>query len=166
MSLGEDIAMIDRAGTDWVHVDVMDGHFVPNLTIGVPHVRALKKVTSTPLDVHLMIANPEVQVPWYLDAGADLVMFHVEATTDAAALIETIHGAGRLAGVAICPPTPIEAVKPFVALADMVLVMSVNPGFSGQSFIGTAPDRVAQVAAWAREVGASPLIDDCDTIIY
>lgn len=125
LELGRDVALVERGGCDLVHVDVMDGHFVPNLTIGPPHIRALRKVTSLPLDVHLMIENPDVQLPWYLEAGADSVTVHVETLDDPAATIARIHDAGCRAALALNPPTPVEEVLPYVDLVDMVLVLSL-----------------------------------------
>lgn len=159
LNLQHDVEEAEKGGCDFLHVDVMDGHFVENLTIGPPHVRALKKIATRPLDVHLMISNPERQLDWYLDAGADLVNFHVEAAEDPLRIIERIHGAGALAGVTVKPPTPISAIAGYVDLVDLILVMSVNPGFSGQSFIEDTPAKVAELAAVCRERGADPLIE-------
>ena len=135
MDLGRDIALIEEAGAGYVHVDVMDGHFVPNLTMGVPVVRQLKKATSLPLDVHLMIDNPLEQVPWFLDAGADSVTVHVEALDEAGLFraVSDIRGSGARAAVSVKPATPIEAVVPVIGEVDMVLVMSVEIG------VATAP---------------------------
>lgn len=159
--LGRDIETIEQAGAGFVHVDVMDGHFVPNLTMGVPLVKQLKKATALPLDVHLMIDNPETQIPWFLDAGADSVTVHVEPV-DALALlrcIETIHSAGAKAAVSIKPNTPVSFLEPVIEDVDMVLVMSVEPGFSGQSYIKGSERKVAQVARMARAAGVEPLIE-------
>lgn len=160
LNMGAEVDMVGHAGADWVHVDVMDGHFVPNLTMGVPLVKQLKKATGLLLDVHLMISNPLVQIPWFLDAGADIVTFHLEATSDEEAqrAIDLIHDAGAQAGIAIKPGTPTASVAPYVASVEMVLVMSVEPGFSGQSYIEGSDAKVADVVRLAREAGASPLI--------
>lgn len=161
MNLGRDIALIEAAGAGYVHVDVMDGHFVPNLTMGVPVVKQLKRITSLPLDVHLMISNPLEQLPWFLDAGADIVTVHAEAL-DADGLkraIASIHAAGAQAAVSLKPNTPTGVLAPVIASLDMVLVMSVEPGFSGQKYIEGSDQKVARIAQMARSVGAAPLIE-------
>lgn len=162
MSLERDIRMIEEGGADYVHVDVMDGHFVPNLSMGVPIVKQLKSTTKLPLDVHLMIDNPLDELPWFLDAGADIVTVHAEAFAapdDMARAIDLIHEAGARASVSIKPKTPVYAIADVVAQADMVLVMSVEPGFSGQSYIEASDERVALVAELAGASGAAPLIE-------
>ncbi|MDI6711764.1 MAG: ribulose-phosphate 3-epimerase [Anaerosomatales bacterium] len=140
------VASVESAGADLVHVDVMDGHFVPNLTVGPPVVRALKRTTRLPLDVHLMIDNADETVGWYLDAGADIVVVHVEACRHVHRVIRAIKDAGRGAGVSLNPGTPLCAVEPVLAEVDQVLVMSVDPGFGGQSFIPSSVDRIRELA--------------------
>ena len=159
MNLGADVRLVSEGGADWIHVDVMDGHFVPNLTIGPAHVKALKKITDVPLDVHLMIDNPEVQVSWYLEAGADSVTIHCEATDDAAALIDAIHAAGAKAGVSINPETDTSVLAGLVDKCDLVLMMSVHPGFGGQSFIESTPERITQVVELCKAADANPIIE-------
>ena len=157
MDLASDIATIQRGGADWVHVDVMDGHFVPNLTMGVPLVRQLKRSCTMPLDVHLMISNPLRQIPWFVEAGADIVTFHIEAVSGDEGLqaVELARSLGAQVGVAVKPATPVGAVAHLVPLVDMVLVMSVEPGFSGQSYIEGSELKVTEVVDVAREAGCA-----------
>ncbi len=136
----------------------MDGHFVPNLTIGPPVVRALKAATDVPLDVHLMIDNAEATLDWYLDAGADIVVVHAEACNHVHRVVQSVHEAGRRAGVAINPATPVESLRDILPDVDLVLVMSVNPGFGGQAFIPASVGRIKRLAALCKETGASPRI--------
>ncbi len=161
MNLARDIRVIEEGGAGYVHVDVMDGHFVPNLTMGVPVVKQLKKITKLPLDVHLMISNPLDQLPWFLEAGADIVTVHAEAAPgyQLERAVELIHEAGAKAAASVKPRTPVEVLSPVMADLDMVLVMSVEPGFSGQSFIEGSDRKVARVVELARAVGANPLIE-------
>ena len=161
MNLQRDIEAIQAGGAGYVHVDVMDGHFVPNLTMGVPVVKQLKKITDMPLDVHLMISNPLEQLPWFLEAGADIVTVHAEAAAgyQLERAVEMIHAAGVKAAASVKPHTPVEVLAPVMAQLDMVLVMSVEPGFSGQSYIEGSERKVARVVELARAVGASPLIE-------
>lgn len=156
--LGDDVRMIADGGADFIHVDVMDGHFVPNLTIGPPIVRALKTVTDVPLDVHLMIDNADWTVQWYLEAGADWVTVHAEATDHLHRVLQSIRAAGAKAGVSLNPGTPVESVRDVLGMADMVLLMSVNPGFGGQAFIPRIIDKCRELSTMCAEEGVSPLI--------
>lgn len=158
-NLERDVRMISEAGADWIHVDVMDGHFVPNLTIGPAHVKMLKRVTDVPLDVHLMIDNPEVQVPWYIEAGADSVTVHVETCDNTAAMLRMIGDAGVKAGISLNPETDVSVLEGLLGLVDMVLVMSVHPGFGGQSFIESSPAKIAAIVEMCKAEGAAPLIE-------
>jgi len=134
-NLERDIVRVGRAGADYIHVDVMDGHFVPNLTIGAPVVRALRRVTELPLDVHLMISEPGRYLDDFLKAGSDIITVHYESEGDTAEQLRRIRAAGRRASVSIKPATPAEVLFPLFPLLDMILVMTVEPGFGGQSFI-------------------------------
>jgi ribulose-phosphate 3-epimerase len=143
--LGEQIDEVARAGADYIHVDVMDGHFVPNITIGAPVVASIRAVTGLPLDVHLMIEHPERYVSQFIDAGADIITVHVEASAHLQATIRLIKESGARAGVSLNPATPLGAVEEFLRQVNLVLVMSVNPGFSGQSFIPETLPRIESV---------------------
>ncbi|MGB6874173.1 MAG: ribulose-phosphate 3-epimerase [Dehalococcoidia bacterium] len=143
--LGEQVAEVTRAGADYIHVDVMDGHFVPNITIGAPVVAAIRPLTSLPLDVHLMVEHPERYISEFVHAGADIITVHVEACPHLRGAIELIKKLGARAGVSLNPPTPIGAVEEFLPHVDLVLIMSVNPGFGGQSFIPATLPRIANM---------------------
>lgn len=156
--LGEAVAILEAGGTDYIHVDVMDGHFVPNLTIGPPVVAALKKVAATPLDVHLMISNVDDTIDWYLDAGADCVSVHVEACNHLHRVVRRIRDFGASPSVTLNPGTPVSAIRDVLGEVDMVLVMSVNPGFGGQAFIEHSINKVSQLAALCADEGVAPII--------
>ena len=152
------VRIAEAAGADLIHVDVMDGHFVPNLTYGPPVIAALKRYTSVPLDVHLMITNADETVDRYLDAGADMVSVHVEGCTHLHRTLSRIRERGALSGVVLNPSTPVNSVSEVLGLADYVLLMSVNPGFGGQSFISETVEKVRELAALCRAKGAEPII--------
>lgn len=152
-NLERDVKIITDAGADWIHVDVMDGHFVPNISIGVPVVTSLRKATDGFLDVHLMITDPDKYVPAFIKAGADLVNFHVEVECDIEGVLKEIKAAGKKTGLTIKPNTPPEAVFPYLPLLDMVLVMSVEPGFGGQSFMPNSIPKIKVLKEKITELG-------------
>ena len=133
--LGDEVRAVEAAGADYIHVDVMDGHFVPNITIGPPVVAALRKVTRLPLDVHLMIENPDMYIPAFAEAGADIIVVHAEASIHLHRSIQLIKSLGKRAGVSLNPATPLNCLDYVLQDLDLVLLMTVNPGFGGQSFI-------------------------------
>jgi ribulose-phosphate 3-epimerase len=145
--LGEEVAAIQAAGADWVHIDVMDGHFVPNLTIGPAVVRALRPHTTLPFDVHLMVAPVDPWLEAYREAGADVLSVHPESGPHVHRTLGRIRQLGAKAGLVLNPGTPVEALDPVIDLVDLVLVMSVNPGFGGQAFLDTARRKIAAVRA-------------------
>ncbi len=164
MNLEKDIKMIEDGGASFIHVDVMDGHFVPNLTVGVPHVHQLSHISRLPLDVHLMIDNPLEQLPWFIQAGADIITVHSESLKgqwlDRA--IDLIHSEGAKAAVALKPQTPTDVLYPYLRSLDMVLVMSVEPGFSGQRYIPGSENKVAEVVELAHKVNNESLLIEVD----
>ena len=157
--LERDTQMIDRSAAEWVHIDVMDGVFVPNISFGFPVLKAIRKATAKCLDVHLMIVEPERYVARFAEAGADIVTFHYEAVSDVRACIGLIRGAGARAGVSIKPATPAEALREVLPLVDLVLVMSVEPGFGGQSFIPGSLDKIRALRAMIREQGLGTIVE-------
>lgn len=144
-NLQSDIKKVEEAGADWIHVDVMDGHFVPNITIGAPVVKSLRRITNLPLDVHLMIENPEKYVDSFIDAGADIVTFHIEAVKNPLELIKHIKSKGKKAGISIKPKTESKTVFNLLTQVDLVLVMTVEPGFGGQSFMHDCAQKIAEI---------------------
>lgn len=147
----DECEFIAEAGADIVHCDVMDGHFVPNLTFGPPVIRAIKEVSPLPLDVHLMINNADACIDWYIDAGSDLITVHVEAVNHLHRVLSRIKDAGRLCAVSLNPATPVSSLIEVLGMLDMVLLMSVNPGFGGQSFIEATIAKIAELKALATE---------------
>ncbi len=168
-ALGEQVAAAERGGADLIHVDVMDGHFVPNLTVGPPVVRSLRRVTRLPLDVHLMISEPDRYVEAFAEAGADMISVHVEVSPHLNRTVAHIHGLGLKAGVVLNPSTPVVSLEEIAADADYVLVMSVNPGFGGQTFIPRSESKVRAVRALLDRAGSRAAIEidggiDKDTV--
>ena len=151
--LGEQIAQVERAGATMLHLDVMDGHFVPNLTIGPPVVASIRKITKLTLDVHLMITDPDKYAPIFIEAGADQVIVHQEACSHLDGTLREIQRAGARAGVVLNPATPVATIEEVLGLAEYVLVMSVNPGFGGQEFIPYTLDKVRRLCAIRRDRG-------------
>ena len=157
--LGEDVQAVDKAGADWIHVDVMDGRFVPNITIGPLIVEALRPITSKPLDVHLMIVEPERYVPDFARAGADIISVQVEACPHLHRNLSQIKDLGKQAGAVLNPSTPLDSIEYCLELCDLVLIMSVNPGFGGQSFIENQVKKIRSLRRLCEERGLDPWIE-------
>ena len=157
--LGDEVAEVERAGADMIHFDVMDGHFVPNLSIGIPVLESLRKVTRLPLDAHLMIENPERYVEVFVKAGANSVSVHAEVCKDIPAMAKRLHDLGARASIGINPETDVQRVLPFAAQLDMILIMSIHPGFGGQEFI---PEALEKLRAVRRELDRRALKVDIE----
>jgi ribulose-phosphate 3-epimerase len=158
-NLAQEIRSVTEAGADWIHVDVMDGHFVNNITIGVPVVKSLKKVSKIPLDVHLMIEKPEKYIEAFAKAGSDWITIHVESTQDPGAVVKQIRQLGVRPGITLRPRTPVESILPFLADVDLVLVMTVEPGFGGQAFMSDQVDKIALLRREIDQKGLNCLIE-------
>lgn len=158
-ALARDIAAVERGGADFIHIDVMDGHFVPNITVGVPVVRAVRRVATRPLDVHLMITEPDRYIDAFVDAGASMVSVHVEVVPHLHRTVSHIKRLGAQAGVVLNPSTPASSLEEIAAEVDFVLVMSVNPGFAGQSFIPASLEKLRRVRAVLDAAGSSAPIE-------
>ncbi len=157
--LGEEIATVERGGAGVIHVDVMDGHFVPNITVGLPIVKAVRRATTLPVDAHLMITEPGLYAEQFVDAGASMVSVHVEADPHLHRTLDAIRRKGAMAGVAINPATPLGALEEALSFCDYVLLMSVNPGFGGQKFIPTSLDKLRRLRRIMTERGLGARIE-------
>jgi ribulose-phosphate 3-epimerase len=157
--LHEEIAAVEKAEADWIHIDVMDGHFVPNITMGPAIISALRKTTKLPFDVHLMIENPENYIESFAAAGADIITVHVEAANHLHRTIDIIKKSGKKAGVSLNPATPLTQIEEILADIDLLLIMSVNPGFGGQQFIETTLPKISKARQMLNALPNNPLLE-------
>ena len=157
--MGDELRDMERIGADWAHLDVMDGHFVTNLTFGLPVIAALRPDSTIPFDVHLMIEAPEKYIDRYIDAGADILTVHLEACRDVLSALRAIRARGCKAGLSIRPGTPASAVFPYLTEADMILVMTVEPGYGGQKLIPECLDKIGEIKKRVAEMGKEILVE-------
>src|SRR5512145_2503986 len=157
--LSEEIARVEKAGADWVHIDVMDGHFVPNITMAPAIISALRKITKLPFDVHLMIKNPDQYVESFATAGADYITVHVEAASHLHRTVELIRKTGKKAGVSLNPATQLSSIEEIITDIDLLLIMSVNPGFGGQQFIKGSLSKIKRASEMAAKLPVKPLLE-------
>jgi ribulose-phosphate 3-epimerase len=157
--LHEEITAVEKAGADWIHIDVMDGHFVPNITMGPAIISALRKTTKLPFDVHLMIENPEKYIESFASAGADIITVHVEAANHLHRTIDIIKKAGKKAGVSLNPATPLTQIEEILPDIDLLLIMTVNPGFGGQQFIKTTLPKIIKASQILKTLPNKPLLE-------
>lgn len=154
-NLENDIKLIEKSGGDMLHIDVMDGHFVPNITIGAPVIKSIRKKTDITFDVHLMITNPELYIKDFVDAGADIITVHVEASNHLHRLVQTIKNYNVGVGIALNPATPINTIEYLIEYLDMILIMTVNPGFGGQKFINNMYEKIRTLKKYLDKCGSS-----------
>jgi ribulose-phosphate 3-epimerase len=159
LSLGRQIQDAEAAGADWIHVDVMDGHFVPNLSMGPAIVEACRRATGLPLDVHLMVEDPSRLLRSFADAGSNHLTVHIEATPNIHRVLQTIRDMGLRPGISLNPGTPADSIREVLSLVDIVLVMTVNPGYSGQKFIESVLPKIRQIRGWLDSVGSGAVIE-------
>jgi ribulose-phosphate 3-epimerase len=157
--MADEAAELERAGADWLHMDVMDGHFVPNLTFGPDLIGAVRSSSKLPLDTHLMISNPENYIERFAEAGADILTIHIEVCSDPRPMLRSIRQLGKKGGLTLNPPTEFALVEPYLGDIDLLLVMSVNPGFAGQKFIPDALTKLKRARTWRESHNASFLIE-------
>jgi ribulose-phosphate 3-epimerase len=157
--LRDEIQKVEKCGADWIHIDVMDGHFVPNITIGAPVVKSLRPVTKIPFDVHLMIERPELFVDEFISAGADYLTIHVEATQNPAKVLDMIRDQNCKSGISLRPATSIDQILPLLPKVDLILIMTVNPGFGGQSFMPDQTSKIHRVRKELKKIGSEALIE-------
>ncbi|MCX7983302.1 MAG: ribulose-phosphate 3-epimerase [Bacteroidetes bacterium] len=159
LHLGDQLRAAEEGGADWIHIDVMDGHFVPNISFGVPVVQAVRSGTKLPLDVHLMISNPEQYISKFREVGADIITIHQEATPHLHRLLSLIKELGALAGVSLNPSTPVQTLTEVIDIVDLILIMTVNPGWGGQRFIEPSIRKIEQCRRLVNEVGRNIYIE-------
>ncbi len=160
--LGEEIKLVEEAGADIIHIDVMDGRYVPNITFGMPVIKSIRKITELPFDAHLMIVEPEKYVPEFIDAGCNMISFHMDACTHSHRLVEYIKSRGVKAGIAVNPAEPIHMLEEIIHYIDYVLIMSVNPGFGGQKFIPETLNKVKKLKRLMEETGRTDVLIEID----